>query len=138
MDRGLGTFREHPNVASCALGLRRSDVQVNVLPSKSEVGEAAADAAVVGLARTAGADELFEIFCRYGMRDFRDLGHKNPDADAICSAIAYAAFKELRGEHGYVGKLRFEKQLEVAPDVAAAARDAERLGHDRLRGHARI
>src|SRR5476649_678480 len=23
-------------------------------------------------------------------------------ADAICSAIAYAAFKELRGEHGYV------------------------------------
>jgi manganese-dependent inorganic pyrophosphatase len=30
------------------------------------------------------------------------IGHKNPDADAICSAIAYAAFKELRGEHGYV------------------------------------
>ena len=38
--------------------------------------EAAADAAVVGLARTAGADELFEIFCRYGARDFRDIGHK--------------------------------------------------------------
>src|SRR5690242_4952433 len=30
------------------------------------------------------------------------LGHKNPDADAICSAIAYAAFKEARGEKGYV------------------------------------
>jgi manganese-dependent inorganic pyrophosphatase len=30
------------------------------------------------------------------------VGHKNPDADAICSAIAYAAFKELRGERGYV------------------------------------
>jgi hypothetical protein len=38
--------------------------------------EAAADAAVVGLARTASADELFEIFCRYGARDFRDIGHK--------------------------------------------------------------
>ena len=38
--------------------------------------EAAADAAVVGLARTAGEDELFEIFCRYGARDFRDIGHK--------------------------------------------------------------
>jgi hypothetical protein len=38
--------------------------------------EAAADAAVVGLARTAGADELFEVFCRYGARDFRDIGHK--------------------------------------------------------------
>lgn len=30
------------------------------------------------------------------------IGHKNPDADAICSAIAYAAFKEQRGETGYV------------------------------------
>src|ERR1043166_5522756 len=30
------------------------------------------------------------------------VGHKNPDADAICSAIAYAAFKEARGERGYV------------------------------------
>jgi hypothetical protein len=38
--------------------------------------ESAADAAVVGLARTMGADELFEIFCRYGARDFRDIGHK--------------------------------------------------------------
>lgn len=38
--------------------------------------ESAADAAVVGLARTASADELFEIFCRYGARDFRDIGHK--------------------------------------------------------------
>ncbi len=38
--------------------------------------EAAADAAVAGLVRTAGAQELFEIFCRYGARDFRDIGHK--------------------------------------------------------------
>jgi len=30
------------------------------------------------------------------------IGHKNPDADSICSAIAYAAFKEARGEGGYV------------------------------------
>lgn len=30
------------------------------------------------------------------------IGHRNPDADSICSAIAYAAFKEARGEHGYV------------------------------------
>lgn len=30
------------------------------------------------------------------------IGHKNPDADAICSAIAYAAFKTQRGEPGYV------------------------------------
>ena len=38
--------------------------------------ESAADAAVAGLARTAGEDELFEIFAPYGARDFRDIGHK--------------------------------------------------------------
>ncbi len=30
------------------------------------------------------------------------IGHRNPDADAICSAIAYAAYKEARGDLGYV------------------------------------
>ena len=30
------------------------------------------------------------------------IGHRNPDADSICSAIAYAAFKEAHGESGYV------------------------------------
>ncbi|HVU35523.1 MAG TPA: putative manganese-dependent inorganic diphosphatase [Opitutaceae bacterium] len=30
------------------------------------------------------------------------IGHRNPDADAICSAIAYSAFKEAKGERGYV------------------------------------
>jgi hypothetical protein len=38
--------------------------------------EAAADVAMVGLARTAGAHEIFEILCRYGARDFREIGHK--------------------------------------------------------------
>ncbi len=30
------------------------------------------------------------------------VGHKNPDADAICSAIAYAAYQQARGETGYI------------------------------------
>ena len=38
--------------------------------------EAAADAAIVGLARTAGADEIFELLSRYGVRDFYEIGHK--------------------------------------------------------------
>lgn len=38
--------------------------------------EAGADAAVAGLARSAGANELFDIFARYGCRDFRSIGHK--------------------------------------------------------------
>jgi hypothetical protein len=46
------------------------------IQAMDEWDEAAADAAIVGLVRTAGANELFEIFCRYGARDFRDIGHK--------------------------------------------------------------
>lgn len=38
--------------------------------------ETAADNAVAGLARAVGAHEAFEIFARYGARDFRDIGHK--------------------------------------------------------------
>src|SRR5436190_2631491 len=36
----------------------------------------AVDAPVVSLVRNAGAHEVFELFFRYGMRDFRDIGHK--------------------------------------------------------------
>ena len=36
----------------------------------------AADAAVVGLLRTSTPGELFDLFARYGSRDFRDIGHK--------------------------------------------------------------
>jgi len=38
--------------------------------------EAAADAAVAAMARSAGANEIHELFFRYGMRDFRSIGHK--------------------------------------------------------------
>ena len=37
---------------------------------------AAADVAVAALARTAGADEVFELFSRITPRDFRSIGHK--------------------------------------------------------------
>jgi manganese-dependent inorganic pyrophosphatase len=30
------------------------------------------------------------------------IGHRNPDADAICSAIAYAGFKAASGHEGYI------------------------------------
>ncbi len=38
--------------------------------------EAAADAAMARLARTAGSDQVFELLYRYGARDFRSIGHK--------------------------------------------------------------
>lgn len=36
----------------------------------------AVDVAVAGLARTATIDEVYELFYRFGARDFRDIGHK--------------------------------------------------------------
>ena len=38
--------------------------------------EAAADAAIAGLAHSSGANEIYEILFRYGARDFRSIGHK--------------------------------------------------------------
>jgi hypothetical protein len=38
--------------------------------------EEGADAAVAALVRSAGANEVVELFFRYGARDFRDIGHK--------------------------------------------------------------
>ncbi len=56
--------------------------------------EAAADVAVAGFARTAGADELFEVFCRYGARDFRDIGHK-----AIYVANSFRTLEVIGWQH---------------------------------------
>ena len=36
----------------------------------------AADTAIAGLVRSAGADEVLELFWRYAPRDFRSIGHK--------------------------------------------------------------
>jgi len=38
--------------------------------------EGAVDVATAGLSRTVGANEMFELFVRYGARDFRSIGHK--------------------------------------------------------------
>jgi hypothetical protein len=39
--------------------------------------EAASDPAAASLARNAGAQEIFELLCRYGARDFRNIAHKS-------------------------------------------------------------
>src|SRR5262249_56439739 len=39
--------------------------------------EAAADTAIVSLARTAGAHEIYEILAHYGARDFLEIGRKS-------------------------------------------------------------
>ena len=56
--------------------------------------EAGADAAIVGFARSATAQELFETFARYGVRDFRDIGHK-----AIYVANSFRTLEVIGWQH---------------------------------------
>jgi hypothetical protein len=56
--------------------------------------EAAADVAAAGLARSSSPQEAFEIFCRYGARDFRDIGHK-----AIYVANSWRTLQAIGWQH---------------------------------------
>ncbi len=53
-----------------------------------------AEAAAAALARTAGSHETFELFCQYGMRDFRDIGHKT-----IFVANGWRALQSIGWQH---------------------------------------
>lgn len=56
--------------------------------------EPAADAAAAALARTAPANVCFDLFARYGCRDFRDIGHK-----AIYVSNAFRALQTIGWHH---------------------------------------
>ncbi len=56
--------------------------------------ETGADRAIAALARTAGANEIYEMFWRYGARDFRDIGHK-----AIFVANSYRTLQTIGWRH---------------------------------------
>lgn len=53
------------------------------------------DAATAGLARSVGAQEVFDLFAKYGSRDFRDIGHK-----AIYVANSWRTLQAIGWRHG--------------------------------------
>jgi hypothetical protein len=55
---------------------KASKARAEFIAAMDDWDEEKADAAVAALARTAPMNELFDIFARYGCRDFRDIGHK--------------------------------------------------------------
>ncbi len=70
--------------------------------------EGAAEIAAAGLARSVGVNEAFELFVKYGARDFRDIGHKAiyvansfrtlecigwHNAEPVLRSLAYALMK---------------------------------------------
>jgi hypothetical protein len=53
-----------------------------------------ADRAIAAWSRSAGANEVYEAFWRYGARDFRDIGHK-----AIFAANSYRTLQTIGWRH---------------------------------------
>ncbi len=82
--------------------------------------EAKADAAVAGLARSAGAQEVFDIFCRYGARDFRDIGHK-----AIYVANSWRTLQTIGWQHAEPVLRSLAYALLAHEGENPAGRDAE-------------
>jgi hypothetical protein len=100
--------------------------------------EAAADAAIVGLCRTAGANEIFDILCRYGARDFREIGHKEiyvansfrtleaigwQHAEPVLRSLTYAILDRLRDKDPANSDLPadrpFRRNLVAAKEIRA-------------------
>ena len=86
--------------------------------------EGQADVAVAGLSRSAGANEIFELFARYGIRDFRSIGHK-----AIFVANSYRTLQCIGWQHAepVLRSLAYALQNhEGQPNPADSDLDADR------------
>jgi hypothetical protein len=94
--------------------------------------EEGADLAVTSLVRSAGANEVFELFLRYGARDFRDIGHK-----AIYVANSMRTLKTIGWRHAepVMRSLAFALLEHSARDGNPAKNDleADRPGRDNLK-----
>ena len=87
--------------------------------------EAKADVAVASLARTAGAHEIFDLFCRYGARDFRDIGHK-----AIYVANSWRTLQNIGWQHAepVLRSLAYALLYHEASNPAQRDAEADRPG----------
>ena len=85
--------------------------------------ETAADVSVARLARVAAPTDIFELFWRYGARDFRDIGHK-----AIYVANAWRTLQVIGWEHcePVLRSLAFALQQRDGVNPAEADEPADR------------
>src|SRR5437867_1786283 len=83
----LDQFKNSQAMEQHDSGWRMTPVNESIVPPAQQAKETfieamdswdekKADAAVAGLVRSAGANEIYEAFYRYGARDFRSIGHK--------------------------------------------------------------
>jgi TAT (twin-arginine translocation) pathway signal sequence len=109
--------------------------------------EAKADVAVAGLARSAGAQDAFDLFCRFGARDFRDIGHKAiyvanswrtlqnigwRHAEPVLRSLAYALLEhegdnpsERDGDADRAGRKNLERLREIRADWQGGKSNAD-------------
>ena len=107
--------------------------------------EAAADAAIVGMVRTSGANEIYEVLCRYGVRDFRELGHKEiyvansfraleaigwHHAEPVLRSVTYAMLdrvgaKENPSKADFPADRPFRRNLEEVKEIRAGWLDGK-------------
>jgi hypothetical protein len=82
--------------------------------------EGAADAAAAGVARACTPAEAFELFARYGPRDFRDIGHK-----AIYVANSFRTLNVIGWQHAEPVLRSLAYALLKRDDVNPATADLE-------------
>lgn len=82
--------------------------------------EAKADVATAGLARHIKPQEVFDLFCRYGARDFRDIGHK-----AIYAANSWRTLQNIGWQHSEPVLRSLAYALLYHEESNPAKRDAE-------------
>ncbi|MBA4067410.1 MAG: hypothetical protein C0501_27610 [Isosphaera sp.] len=89
----------------------------------------AADAATAALARTAAPGEMFDLFARYGSRDFRDIGHK-----IIYVANAFRTLEVIGWPHAepVLRSLAFALLRHDGKNPAKEDLDADRPGRKNL------
>ena len=80
----------------------------------------AADIAIAGLARTIPQSEIFELFYRFGARDYRSIGHK-----AIFVANGERTLRYIRREHAEPVLRSMAYALLMHEDGNPAERDAD-------------
>src|SRR5687767_7276593 len=92
--------------------------------------ESGADRAVAALARTAGANDIYEMFWRYGARDFRSIGHK-----AIYVANSYRTLQAIGWRHAepILRSLAFALLEHEGTNPSQRDADPDRPGRENLR-----
>jgi hypothetical protein len=91
--------------------------------------EAKTDAATAALARSVGAQEVFDLFCRFGARDFRDIGHK-----AIYVANSWRTLQNIGWQHAepVLRSLAYALLEHEGDNPAQRDGDADRAGRKNL------